>query len=353
MAVDEPGLEPDQLDGAPHPREQTVFFGHPEAELTFLNAIAAGRLHHAWLLGGARGIGKATLAYRVARYLLAGEGRVAVSQTTLDVEPNHPIARQVAARSHPDLAVVRRGLRKDGKGYSAEIGVEHVRRALELFASTAGRGGYRICIVDTADELNASSANALLKVIEEPPPRSIFLIVSHNPQRLLPTLRSRCRKLLLRPLDEPDLRTALRSLGEPWSGLEEGTLAPAIGLAEGSVARAIEMLDEDKAAIVAGANALLDELPRLDLKRVLAFADKVSQRGAEDSLRLTLDTALGWASKSLRAKAVTGAARLAPLVEVCEKVARGAREAEEFNLDKRPVVISMFGDLAEAVRRVG
>src|SRR5205085_4519174 len=196
-------------------------------ELAFLNAIAAGRLHHAWLLGGARGIGKATLAYRVARYLLAGEGRVAVSQTTLDLEPSHPIARQVAARSHPDLAVVRRGLRKDGKGYSTEIAVEHVRRALELFGSTAGRGGYRICIVDAADDLNASSGNALLKVIEEPPPRSLFLIVSHNPQRLLPTIRSRCRKLMLRPLAEADLRSAIRSLGAPWDGLEEATLAPA------------------------------------------------------------------------------------------------------------------------------
>jgi DNA polymerase-3 subunit delta' len=268
------------------------------------------------------------------------------------VEASHPAARQVAARSHPDLAVVRRGLRKDGKGYSTEIAVEHVRRALDLFGSTAGRGGYRICIVDAADDLNPSSGNALLKVIEEPPPRSLFLIVSHNPQRLLPTIRSRCRKLLLRPLAEPDLRGAIRSLGAPWDGLEE-TLAPALGLAEGSVRRALEMLDEDKSGIVAGTNALLGELPRLDVKRVLALADKVAQRGADESLDLALDTALAWVSKRLEARAGEGPARLAPLVEVCEKVTRGARDAEEFNLDKRPVVISLFGDLAEAVRRTG
>jgi DNA polymerase-3 subunit delta' len=353
MAADETGPEPDQLEGAPHPREQTAFFGHAEAERTFVDAIAAGRLHHAWLIGGPQGIGKATLAYRVARFLFAHGGRVPGAPTTLAVGPDHPAARQVAARSHPDLAVVRRGLRKDGKGYSSEIAVEHVRRALDLFGSTAGRGGYRVCIVDAADELNAPSGNALLKVIEEPPSRSIFLIVSHNPQRLLPTLRSRCRKLLLRPLAEPDLRSVIRSLGEPWTELEEETLAPAMRLAEGSVRRALEMLDEEKSAIVTGTNALLDELPRLDVKRMLALADKVSQKGAKDSLRLALDTALAWVAKDLEGRAAAGPARLAPLVEVCEKVSRGAREAEEYNLDKRPVVISMFGDLAEAVRRTG
>ena len=167
------------------------------------------------------------------------------------------VARQVAARSHPDLAVVRRGLRKDGKGYSAEIAVDHVRRALDLFTSTAGKGGYRVCIVDGAEDLNASSGNALLKVIEEPPPRSIFLIVSHSPQRLLPTIRSRCRLLQLRPLAEADLCAVIRRLGEPWAHLDDDALGRAVALAEGSVRRAMEMLDEDKAAIVAATDALL------------------------------------------------------------------------------------------------
>lgn len=351
IVADDPALEPDQVAGAPHPREQAVLYGHAHAEETFYDAIATGRLHHAWLIGGPPGIGKATLAYRVARFLLAHGGAVPAGVTTLAVEPADPVARQVAARSHPDLAVVRRGLRKDGKGYSTEIGVDHVRRALDLFASTAGRGGYRVCIVDAADDLNPSSGNALLKIIEEPPPRSVFLIVSHNPQRLLPTIRSRCRKLLLRPLAEADLRSAIRSLGSPWSELDHEVLAEPIRLAEGSVRRALEMLDEDKSAIVAGTHALLDELPSLDVKRVLALAEKVAQRGAEDSLQLALDTTLAWASRTLEVRAGAGAPRLAPLVEVCEKVARAARDADEYNLDKRPVIISMFGDLAEAVRR--
>jgi DNA polymerase III subunit delta' len=345
--------EPDQLEGTPHPREQAAFFGHGAAEAAFLEAIASGRLHHAWLIGGPEGIGKATLAYRVTRFLLGHGGAVPPGAADLAVDPKHPAARQVAARSHPDLAVVRRGLRKDGKGYSSEIAVDHVRRALDLFTSTAGKGGYRICIVDAADDLNASSGNALLKVIEEPPPRSIFLIVSHSPQRLLMTIRSRCRRLQLRPLDEAELRAVIGSLGGPWTELEEETLVRAISLAEGSVRRAIEMLDEDKAAIVAATTALLADLPRLEMKRLIQLAEKISPRGGEGTVQLALDTAIGWVSRRLEARSGAGAARLAPLVEVCEKGARAAREAEIFNLDRRPVVISLFGDLADAIRRTG
>ena len=353
MPADTELPEPDRLEGAPHPREQPAFFGHAEAEAAFLDAIRSGRLHHAWLIGGSEGIGKATLAYRLARFLLAHGGTAPSGASDLSVDPGHPVARQVAALSHPDLAIVRRGLRDDNKAYSKDIRVGHVRRALDLFGSTAGRGGYRICIVDAADDLNASSGNALLKVIEEPPPRSIFLIVSHSPQRLLPTIRSRCRRLQLRPLEEPALRSVIGSLGAPFDVLDQDALARAIALSNGSVRGAIEMLDEDKSRIVADATALLEALPRLEMKRVLQLAEKVAPRGGEGAVQLALDTAMAWVSRDLEARAGLGAVRLAPLVEVCEKVARAAREAEAFNLDRRPVVISLFGDLADALRRTG
>jgi DNA polymerase III subunit delta' len=247
--------------------------------------------------------------------------------------------------------VVRRGLRKDGKGYSAEISVADVRRGLGLFSSGAGAGGYRVCIVDSADDLNASSANALLKLVEEPPARSVFLIVSHTPQRVLPTIRSRCRRLQLRPLDETSLRAALRSLGSPYADLDEERIARAVALGEGSVRRAVQMLDEDATAVVGEVSAMLEALPRVDVKRVLALAERLSRRGADEAFALTLDTLSRWVSGRLEANAAAGAARLAPLVEVCEKVARAASEVDTYNLDRRPLVLSMFGDLAEAVRR--
>jgi DNA polymerase-3 subunit delta' len=351
MADTDAGIGPDHVPGVPHPREQLALFGHEEAERAFLEGWRAGRLHHAWLIGGPEGIGKATLAYRMARFLLVARDRATGEPRDLAVPGDHPAARQVAAQSHPDLAVVRRGPRKDGKGFSAEISVGDVRRGLGLFASGAGAGGYRVCIVDSADDLNASSANALLKLVEEPPARSIFLIVSHAPQRVLPTIRSRCRRLQLRSLADRSLRAALRSLGPSWAELDEARLGRAVTLGEGSVRRAIQMLDEDATAVVDEVSALLEALPQVDVKRVLALAESLSRRGAEDALALTLDTVSRWASGQLETKAGTGAARLAPLVEVCEKVARAAAEVDEYNLDRRPLVLSMFGDLAEAVRR--
>ena len=342
--------EPDHLPGTPHPRERAGLVGHGEAQAAFLDGIRSGRLHHAWLIGGAFGIGKATLAYRVARFLLA-EGGSAPDAASLDLPPGHPVARQVAAQSHPDLAVIRRGLRKDGKGYSAEIGVDHVRRGLDLFASTAGRGGYRVCIVDCADDLNASSANALLKVIEEPPPRSLFLIVSHAPQRVLPTIRSRCRRLLLRPLDDGDIRAVIASLGEAWAGTPGVVVDQALTYGEGSVRRTLELLDADKIAFIGQVTRLLDRLPRAETREIHALAEALSRRDTEDSYDLALDTVQRWVSGRLQEQAGLGASRLAPLVEVCEKIARSAREIDVFNLDRRPFVLTLFDDLADAVRR--
>ncbi len=287
----------------------------------------------------------------VARFLLANGDRRGAEIRTLDIPAGHPVVRQVAAQSHPDLAVVRRTLRKDGKGYSAEISVGDVRRGLGVFGSAAGAGGYRVCIVDSADDLNPSSGNALLKLVEEPPTRSIFLIVSHAPQRVLATIRSRCRRLHLRPLDEPGLRAVIGSFGPPWANLDKARIDEAIGLAEGSVRRAVEMLDEDTRALVVEVSAMLEALPRVDGKRVLALAESLSRRNADDAYGLTLDTVASWVSKELTAKAPAGAARLAPLVEVCENVARAATDVDIYNLDRRPLVLSMFGDLAEAVRR--
>jgi DNA polymerase-3 subunit delta' len=343
--------EPDRLEGAPHPREQFALFGHAEGEQAFVEGLRAGRLHHAWLIGGPEGIGKATLAYRVARRLLGQIAGLNTDVTSLQLDPQDRVARQVAALSHPNLAVLRRAPAGEKKGPSASIPVEAVRRALSMFGSTAADGGYRVAIVDSAEDLTIASANALLKVIEEPPPRSVFLIVSHAPQRLLPTIRSRCRRLLLRPLSPRDVRAAVASLGPPWTETDPKLLEEAIRLGEGSVRRTLEMLDADKLALVSDVTAALDALPRTEPKKVLALAERLYRREGEEDYELVLDTVQRWVGKRLHAGAAGGAARLAPLVEVCEKVGRSAREVDVYNLDRRPLVLSLFDDLAEAVRR--
>lgn len=344
-------IAPDTFPGSPHPREQYAFFGHGEGEDAFVEGLRSDRLHHAWLIGGPQGIGKATLAYRVARAALDLRDREATGLRNLDVAVDSRAARQVRALSHPNLSVLRRMPATDRKGPSTTIPVDAVRRALGMFGSTSADGGYRICIVDSAEDLTTSSANALLKVIEEPPPRSLFLIVSHAPQRLLPTIRSRCRKLLLKPLADADVGAAVASLGSPWTEAPAHVLERATALGEGSVRRVLEMLDADKVAHVETVTGVLEALPRKDDRQLLVLAESLSRRDADDTYELTLDTVQRWASQRVREGAHLGASRLAPLVEVCDKFARSAREIKVFNLDRRPFILQLFDELAEAVRR--
>jgi DNA polymerase-3 subunit delta' len=347
MKADAAGeLEPDGFPGAPHPRERTRLFGQAAAERAIVEAKSSGRLHHAWLLGGPQGIGKATFAYRVARFLLAG----GASPNSLEVPADGAVARQVAAQAHPNLVVLRRQPGTEKKGPSTTIPVDSVRRAMAMFAATAANGGWRVCIVDSAEDLTTASANALLKLVEEPPARSIFLVVAHRPQSVLPTIRSRCRRLPLRPLDDAALRDVVASLGEPWSAAAPDDVARAVGLAEGSARRCLEMLDPDRARLVESLRAMLDRLPDSDLKRILALAESLAKKGAENDYELALDTVERWIGERIAERAALGPRRLAPLVEVCDKIRRSARDVDVYNLDRRPLVLTLFGDLAEALR---
>src|SRR3954468_16484257 len=229
----------------PHPRETMSLFGHREAELALLNAYRSGRIPHAWLIGGAQGIGKATLAYRMARFVLAHRDPLAPDvQTaqTLAVDPLHPVARHVAAGAHGGLLTLERTLNDKGVMRTV-ITVDETRETISFFGSTAAVEGWRICIVDTVDELNANAANALLKVLEEPPHQSLFLLVSHAPARVLPTIQSRCRKLPLRPLAVGDVMRAAAQTANIT--MDDPALAEAAEAAEGSVARALTLLGGD------------------------------------------------------------------------------------------------------------
>ncbi|HEV7438524.1 MAG TPA: DNA polymerase III subunit delta' [Methylobacterium sp.] len=342
-------VEPGDLAEVPRPREATRFVGHRAAEAAFAAAIGSGRLHHAWLIGGPQGIGKATLAYRVARWLLAYPDRQEAPDH-LQVAPEHPAARKIAALSHPNLVALRRHRVPGAKTLPTKIPVDAARKALDLFGATAGNAGYRICIVDSAEDLNPNSANALLKMLEEPPPRSLFLIVSHAPGRLLPTIRSRCRALTLRPLSEAEVTEVIAGLPAPFSVPDGASLARAAGLAEGSVARAVAMLDPATATLVAEVETLLARLEHPDWRRILTLADKLAAREADALFEASLETVFRFVSAELDRRRAEPPARLAALVEVCDKIARAAREAATYNLDRRPLVLSLFGDLAGAVR---
>src|ERR1700686_3745284 len=201
---------------AVHPRQTAALFGHRDAEAALLSAYGSGGIPHAWLIGGAAGIGKATLAYRMARFVLAHRNPLAPEvqrAETLSVDPSEPTSRHVAAGAHGGLLTLERSLNDKGVMRTV-ITVDETRETISFFGSTAAVEGWRVCIVDTVDELNPNAANALLKVLEEPPQQSLFLLVSHAPARVLPTILSRCRKLLLRPLGTDDvIRAAAQATG--------------------------------------------------------------------------------------------------------------------------------------------
>ena len=195
-----------------HPRRRFLLVGHEQAENNLKDAYVSGRLHSAWLIGGPRGIGKATLAYRFARFLLARPDSEALAAPGIDVAPDHPVARRISAGAHPDLLRIERAFDHKNGRVQAETRVEVARAVPRFFAHTAGEGGWRVCIIDTADDLNEVSANVLLKTIEEPPPRSLILLLSHAPGRLLGTIRSRCVKVGLAPLAKDRVIDVLRTI---------------------------------------------------------------------------------------------------------------------------------------------
>lgn len=336
-------VEGDRLLGAPHPRERFELVGHADAEQELLAAWNADRLPHAILLGGPQGIGKATLAYRLIRFVLSGGDK---SAKDLSLAPDHPTSRQVASLSHPDLLVLRRVKEEDKKAISQVIRVEDTRRITSFFGSTSAYGGWRVCIVDAVEEMNAASANAILKLLEEPPARSLFLLISHTPGRLLPTIRSRCRRMTMKPLSDGEVVQALASLSEVVPTLDPAQFTPAAEASQGSVGRALSLLlgGQDGLEVLHLTRDLLSRLPDVESASIAALGDKL--RG--DNLGVFAEAVEDWL-----AEAATGegsAARLARFAEAWDKVRRATATAEIYNLDRKPLVFQVFTMLSEAAR---
>jgi DNA polymerase III subunit delta' len=333
-----------------HPRETPDLFGHREAEAALLTAYRSGRIPHAWLIGGAQGIGKATLAYRMARFVLTHRDPLAPSvqrAETLAVDPDYHVARQITARAHGGLLVLERSLNDRGV-LRTVITVDETRETISFFGSTAAVDGWRVCIVDTVDELNPNAANALLKILEEPPQRSLFLLVSHAPARALPTILSRCRKLPLRPLATDDVVRAASQAAN--IAVDDPALAEAAEAAEGSVARALTLLGGDALKLQQKIAALLATLPQVDPRELHALGDAL---GGSDRVALAafIDGVDRWISEKLRVEDPNAnLPRLARLAEVWEKIISAARDTEAYNLERKPLVFSVFGMLAEATR---
>ena len=335
----------------PHPRETSVLSGHREAETTLLNAYKSGRIPHAWLFGGEQGIGKATLAYRMARFVLTHRDPLSADvqrADTLAVDPGGSAARHVASGSHGGLLTLERTLNDKGVMRTV-IAVEQTRATISFFGSTAAAEGWRVCIVDTVDELNPNAANALLKILEEPPQQSLFFLISHAPARALPTILSRCRKLMLRPLAREDVvRAVAQAAG---IAADDPALLEAAAASEGSVARALTLLGGDWLKLQQRTTALLASLPRVDPRELHALGEALGSSSDRVALSAFVDSVDRFLAERLRmSEANANLPRLARLAEVWEKVVRAARDTQDYNLERKPLVFSVFSLLADATR---
>lgn len=356
--------EADRLDGFPHPRETATVFGHLASEAIFSDALTSERMHHAWLIVGPEGIGKATLAYRFARAALARDGDRDLFGGGLDVARDSAAYRQVSALSHPGLLVIRRGYDIKAKRFAQSISVDDARRLKSFLSLSSADGGRRVVIVDSADELNANAANALLKSVEEPPPKTIFLIVSAAPGRLLATIRSRCRQLNAAPLHADDLAAAvsgaLSAAGKSEPSAE--LLADMTRISGGSVRRALVLIETGGFALQGRIDKILALLPKLDVKAAHALSDDLQSPANEAKFTLfcgllqdTLArliraeaTGIGHATDLVLANRLIGPRRLARFAELWETLARDRADVTQLNLDRKSLILTSLTRLEAA-----
>lgn len=345
-------LAPEQFDTIPdiaEPAENPFLAGHDEAGAHVAAAYRAGRLHHALLLAGPSGIGKATFAFHLAEHLLrhprAGEAPEDLSLR----DPTSPLFRQIAQGAHPSVLHLTRPLNEKTKAFKSAVTVDEIRRIGRFLSMTSHDGSWRVVIVDPADDMNANAANALLKNLEEPPPRTQFVLIAHSPGGLLPTIRSRCHLVRLKPLETPALISVLERLEADVPETEAGRAALA-ARAGGSVREALLLTRYGGLDIAEAISRILGEraFPVAEAWRV---AEAVGGRDATVQFSIfnqsALDSVSGWARHAGETGDLAGAARLSELWREMERL---IAETETWNLDKRQHAMGLLRRMWQAAK---
>jgi DNA polymerase-3 subunit delta' len=339
-------LEADREGELAHPREVYDLFGHDREAQAIEDAFSTGHMHHAWMITGPKGVGKATLAYRLARRAL---GAAPAGEGALTASADDPVCRQIENLAHPDFLLIRRPYNDKTKKLKGEITVDEARKAADFFSRSASGGHWRVVIVDSADELNINSSNALLKTLEEPPKQGLLILIVETPGRLLPTIRSRCRRLSLRAPDPAATADWLVSA----HGLDADTAARASDLAGGAPGRALAHAATGQIGVKEDLDRILSDLPRIDRSAAMRLADLASRKDGEPVRKAVMRFLMGFAQDRARALALseTGLGQAAAWVKANDELRRLARDAETLYLDPKQTVhaaISLIEDAAAA-----
>jgi len=365
----------EDTDTSCHPRETSAVFGHEAAEREFLSAFNADRMHHAWLITGPKGIGKATLAWKFAKFLLTQTGaddgpglfgdELPQEVTSLDVDPENPAIQRILSGGHGGIAVAERTENEKTGKLRADIVIDDVRKLTSFYSQTASEGGWRVAIVDAADEMNANAANALLKLLEEPPAKSILLLVAHSPGKLLPTIRSRCRTLKLKTLGEESVKAVLVSR---YPTLAPDDLSALARLSGGAPGKAIELAELGGVGLYRDMASQLVRLPRLNVPEVHALATRLAGPKADAEYRLFVEMLLGWVERLVRQSAsgigtndimqgecaemarISTIAGLDNWLDLWEKMGRLVSRADAVNLDRKQVIVNLFTSIGALAR---
>ena len=342
------------------PRTNTYLLGHDEEEQIFLNAWKNRTLHNSWLLCGIEGIGKATLAFRFARFLLAVDEEQCHKYRSLDVSVDSQVYKLVANASHPDLKVIERDFTetdkkkvlkaiKEGERLSndelkslkksAIIKVDDVRTINEFLAKKSSNDGWRVVIVDSIDDLNNAGANAILKILEEPPVKTIIMLISHNPNRLLPTIRSRCAKMNLKPLSTNEVTSLLRRYRPE---LSEKVVKGLAELSSGSIGKAIRYADNAALSSYEDLCKIIYAKNKYKLTDLLSFCDAAV--ADEDSYNLVQELILKFVAENVR-----GCENVEELAEMWEKAVKIFDETSRLNLDKKQALINIISGICKVI----
>jgi DNA polymerase III subunit delta' len=339
--------EHDSLDGVPEPSETVQVFGHDVQARQLAAAHRAGKLPHGLVFAGPRGIGKATLAFQLAHYLLANPDPAHAPAGLARRDASSPLYRQIASGAHPSVLHLTRPFNEKTKTFKTMLTVDEVRRVGRFLSLTAHDGGYRVVIVDAADDLNVHAANALLKSLEEPPARTVFVLIAHSLGRLLPTIRSRCQVIRLHPLEESDLTAALAAFDKAPQPAEAGAL---IARAAGSVRNAVLLTDYGGVEIAEALDKMVATRnpPAAETHRL---ADAVAGRDQAIQFNIFNEHALDILARAASDAAERGDSRAADRIsEMWQDTRIAILDAEAYNLDRKQHVLSMIARLNDTFR---